>query len=51
MSEIKAYISQINLQHGTTTVENRKPTSVRLIYSMEQQQWRTGRLQNKKTTE
>ena len=28
-----------------------KPTWIRLIYSMEQQQWRTGRLQSKKTTE
>ena len=27
-----------------------KPTWVRLIYSMEQQHWRTGRLQSKKTT-
>ena len=26
LSAIKAYISQINLQHGTTTVENRKTT-------------------------
>ena len=26
LSAIKAYMSQINLQHGTTTVENRKTT-------------------------
>ena len=26
LSAIKAYISQINLQHGTTTVENKKTT-------------------------
>jgi len=26
LSAIKAYMSQINLQHGTTIVENRKTT-------------------------
>ena len=26
LSVIKAYMSQINLQHGTTTVKNRKTT-------------------------
>jgi len=26
LSAIKAYMSQINLQHGTTTVENRRNT-------------------------
>ena len=26
LSAVKAYMSQINLQHGTTTVENRKTT-------------------------
>jgi len=26
LSAIKAYMSQTNLQHGTTTVENRKTT-------------------------
>ena len=26
LSVIKAYMNQINLQHGTTTVENRKTT-------------------------
>jgi len=29
LSAIKAYMSQINLQHGTTTVENRKTTKLK----------------------
>jgi len=29
LSAIKAYMSQINLQHGTTTVKNRKTTKLK----------------------
>jgi len=33
LSAIKAYMSHINLQHGTTTVENRKTTKVKRLQS------------------
>ena len=33
LSAIKAYVSQINLQHGTTTLENRKTTKVKRLQS------------------